>query len=49
MTSFLMFSLFAASSGFFLWVPSILNNLMETKNQTMAVCDVINIVDLQQK
>lgn len=49
MTSFLMFSLFAASSGFFMWVPSILNNLMESKNQTMAVCDVITIVDLQQK
>ena len=49
MTSFLMFSLFAASSGFFLWVPSILNTLIESKNQTMAVCDVITIVDSQKK
>lgn len=40
--SFIMFIIFAASSGFFLWTPEILNQLLEYPNYT--VCEVIDTV-----
>lgn len=40
-TSFVMFSLFAASSGFFMWVPDILAKLIDYKDQHLSVCEVI--------
>ena len=40
-TSFVMFSLFAASSGFFMWVPDILAKLLDYKAQNLSVCGVI--------
>lgn len=44
-TSFVMFSLFAASSGFFLWTPDILNKLQDYKTfNNLTVCDVIDDV-----
>jgi hypothetical protein len=43
-TSFVMFSLFAASSGFFMWTPDILNKLLEYRDQNYTVCHVIDEV-----
>ncbi|CRK87479.1 CLUMA_CG001280, isoform A [Clunio marinus] len=43
-TSFVMFSLFSASSGFFLWTPDILNKLHEYNNENFTVCNVIDEV-----
>lgn len=43
-TSFVMFSLFAASSGFFMWTPDILNKLLDYKDQNYTVCHVIDEV-----
>ncbi|CAO1380512.1 unnamed protein product [Diamesa serratosioi] len=43
-TSFIMFSLLAVSSGFFMWVPEILNKSLDHKERGMFVCDVINEV-----
>lgn len=40
--SFIMFSLFAASSGFYLWVPEILNHMID--HNGLPVCDVIDTV-----
>ncbi|KAG5683822.1 hypothetical protein PVAND_013086 [Polypedilum vanderplanki] len=40
--SFIMFSLFAASSGFYMWVPEILNHMLD--HNGMSVCDVIDTV-----
>lgn len=42
--SFIMFSLFAASSGFLMWTPDILNKLLEHRNQNKTVCQVIDDV-----
>ena len=43
-TSFIMFSLLSVSSGFFMWVPEILNKSLDYKEREMFVCDVINEV-----
>lgn len=43
-TSFVMFSLFAASSGFFMWTPDILNKLLDYRKNNLTVCDVIDEV-----
>lgn len=43
-TSFVMFSLFAASSGFFTWTPDILNKLQDYRGQNYTVCHVIDEV-----
>jgi MFS transporter, VNT family, synaptic vesicle glycoprotein 2 len=43
-TSFIMFSLFAASSGFFMWTPDILNKLLDYRDQNYTVCHVIDDV-----
>lgn len=43
-TSFIMFSLFAASSGFFMWTPDILNKLQSYRGQNYTVCHVIDEV-----
>lgn len=43
-TSFIMFSLLSVSSGFFMWVPEILNKSLDYKEREMLVCDVINEV-----
>lgn len=43
-TSFIMFSLFAASSGFFMWTPDILNKLLDYRDQNYTVCHVIDEV-----
>lgn len=43
-TCFIMFSLFAASSGFFMWTPDILNKLLDHRNQDQTVCQVIDDV-----
>lgn len=40
--SFILFSFFSSSSGFFLWVPEILNQLMDYPNHT--VCEVVKKV-----
>ncbi|XP_070506110.1 synaptic vesicle glycoprotein 2C-like [Chironomus tepperi] len=40
--SFVMFCLFAASSGFFLWTPDILNQMIEYPNNT--VCEIVDFV-----
>ena len=48
-TSFVMFSLFAASSGFFMWTPDILNKLLDYRGQNYTVCHVIDeVVKLKQ-
>lgn len=39
-TSFLMFSLFAASSGFFMWVPEILSKLIK-QHHDVTVCEIV--------
>lgn len=43
-TSFIMFSLFAASSGFFMWTPDILHKLLDYRDQNYTVCHVIDEV-----
>ena len=49
-TSFIMFSLFAASSGFFMWMPDILNKLLDYRGQNYTVCHVIDeVVTLRQE
>lgn len=48
-TSFVMFSLFAASSGFFMWTPDILNKLQEYRDQNYTVCHVIDDVIKMKK
>lgn len=40
-TSFIMFSLFAASSGFLMWTPDILNKLLDHEGMNYTVCDVV--------
>lgn len=48
-TSFIMFSLFAASSGFFMWTPDILNKMIDFGLQNVTVCEVIHeMVRLRQ-
>lgn len=48
-TSFVMFSLFAASSGFFMWTPDILNKLQDYRGQNYTVCHVIDeVVELKK-
>lgn len=42
--SFVMFSLFASSSGFFMWTPDILNKLLDYRGQNYTVCHVIEEV-----
>lgn len=41
-TSFMMFSLFASSSGFFMWTPLVLNKLLEFKDQNATVCNIVD-------
>lgn len=48
-TSFIMFSLFAASSGFFMWTPDILNKLLDYRDMNYTVCDVIDEVVKHKK
>lgn len=48
-TSFIMFSLFAASSGFFMWTPDILNKLLDYRNMNYTVCHVIDDVVKMKK
>jgi MFS transporter, VNT family, synaptic vesicle glycoprotein 2 len=48
-TSFVMFSLFAASSGFFMWTPDILNKLQEYREQNYTVCHVVDDVIRMKK
>lgn len=48
-TCFIMFSLFAASSGFFMWTPDILNKLLDYRDQNFTVCDVIDEVIKMKK
>lgn len=48
-TSFVMFSLFAASSGFFMWTPDILNKLQDYRGQNYTVCHVIDDVIQMKK
>lgn len=43
-TAFLMFSLFAASSGFYMWTPDILNTMMKTNQTESTVCSIIDKV-----
>lgn len=43
-TSLIMFSLLSVSSGFFMWVPEILNKSLDHKERRMLVCDEINEV-----
>lgn len=43
-TSFIMFSIFAASSGFFMWTPDILNKLLDYRYKNYTVCDVVDEV-----
>lgn len=43
-TSFLMFSLFAASSGFYMWTPDILNTMNKSNQTESTVCSVIGDV-----
>lgn len=43
-TSFIMFSLFAASSGFLMWTPDILNKLLDHEGMNYTVCDVVPAV-----
>lgn len=43
-TSFIMFSLFAASSGFFMWTPDILNKLQDYRDKSFTVCHVVDEV-----
>lgn len=40
-TSFLMFLLFAGSSGFYMWTPDILNILMRNNDTDSTVCHVV--------
>lgn len=48
-TSFVMFSLFAASSGFFLWMPDILNKLQDYRDQNYTVCHVVEeVIELKK-
>lgn len=43
-TSFLMFILFAASSGFYLWTPNILNTIMKNNTTDLGVCEIVGDV-----
>lgn len=43
-TSFIMFSLFAASSGFFMWTPDILNKFIDFRQENCTVCEVVEEV-----
>lgn len=43
-TIFVMFSLFAASSGFFMWTPHVLNKLLDHTDGEHSVCDVVDKV-----
>lgn len=43
-TSFIMFSLFAASSGFLMWTPDILNKLQDYRDRNYTVCHVVDEV-----
>lgn len=48
-TIFTMFSLFAGSSGFFLWTPDILNKLHDQNDGQHSVCDVVDKVMMSRK
>lgn len=45
--SFLMFSFFANSSGFFMWTPDILNQILDYPNLT--VCEVTDLVIISRE
>ncbi|XP_039435777.1 synaptic vesicle glycoprotein 2C isoform X1 [Culex pipiens pallens] len=42
--SFLMFGLFAASSGLFMWMPDILNVYINYKDESITICQVVDII-----
>nr|XP_029711049.1 synaptic vesicle glycoprotein 2A-like isoform X3 [Aedes albopictus] len=42
--SFLMFGLFMASSGVFMWMPDILNTYVNFKDAKLTICDVVEII-----
>lgn len=42
--SFLMFGLFASSSGLFMWIPDILNVYINYKDESITICQVVDII-----
>ncbi|XP_065086083.1 synaptic vesicle glycoprotein 2C [Ochlerotatus camptorhynchus] len=42
--SFLMFGLFLASSGVFMWIPDILNTYVNFKDTKITICQVVDII-----
>ncbi|XP_075972113.1 synaptic vesicle glycoprotein 2C-like isoform X2 [Anticarsia gemmatalis] len=42
LTSFVQFGIFAATNGFYVWFPSILNSLASNDATNMKICDVLN-------
>lgn len=42
--SFLMFGLFASSSGLFMWIPDILNAYINYKDESITICQVVDIM-----
>ncbi|XP_058825939.1 synaptic vesicle glycoprotein 2C isoform X3 [Topomyia yanbarensis] len=42
--AFLMFGLFAASSGLFMWMPDILNTYINYKESQITICQVVEII-----
>lgn len=44
--SFIMFSLFAASSGFYLWTPEVLNQMLGYPS--MSICEIIDKVAMKK-
>lgn len=41
MTSFIMFTIFAISSGFYMWMPDILSKVFAHPQEELGVCDII--------
>ncbi|XP_055618259.1 synaptic vesicle glycoprotein 2C isoform X3 [Toxorhynchites rutilus septentrionalis] len=42
--AFLMFGLFMASSGLFMWMPDILNTYINYKDEKITICQVVDII-----
>lgn len=42
MASFIMFTIFAISSGFYMWVPFILSNLFTQIGENHGVCEILH-------
>lgn len=42
-TSFTMGAIFFASSGLYLWTPDILSKMVQNRNESMTVCQAVNL------